>query len=447
MEFFEDYCLGTWRDFNKYVDQKYVIGENHFVRKRKTTQEDIMKYPLMNHGRTNAIESLYFISEVSGDEEMTISKSAIGQQRTFIDPQAYIDMNEDFINGIYNDYEEKDKFKEYILLACDSSVCDSPNTKLTYNEYNQPHFNLIKKELLRFRASCIADVNLDFILTSEFTSTKVDELTLAKKHFFNIKNRFPNQKFITIYDRGYNSMELMIIHHLNDSKFLIRLPKDNFKKERKQMTSGDEIVSINLNRNRKQNFKDKELKEKASQLQRIDFRITEIELIDKNGNHYTEILISNLEKEKFTIEDLRELYRRRWKIETNFNRLKNIIMLENFTGHRKIILEQDFYANIYIFNFLIAMKHDANNKIEEKHKNKNNKYEYQTNLNVLFGKIKMEIPNLLTPNPEKQEKAVQRIMKIATTNLVKKDDKKERNPERLSQDPKSKYPYTQRRST
>lgn len=192
MEFFEDYCLGTWRDFNKYVDQKYVIGENHFVRKRKTTQEDIMKYPLMNHGRTNAIESLYFISEVSGDEEMTISKSAIGQQRTFIDPQAYIDMNEDFINGIYNDYEEKDKFKEYILLACDSSVCDSPNTKLTYNEYNQPHFNLIKKELLRFRASCIADVNLDFILTSEFTSTKVDELTLAKKHFFNIKNRFPN---------------------------------------------------------------------------------------------------------------------------------------------------------------------------------------------------------------------------------------------------------------
>ena len=99
MEFFEDYCLGTWRDFNNYFDQKYVIGENHFVRRRKTTQEDIMKYPLMNHGRTNDIESLYFIYEISGDEKMTISKSAIEQQRTFIDPQAYVDMNEDFING------------------------------------------------------------------------------------------------------------------------------------------------------------------------------------------------------------------------------------------------------------------------------------------------------------------------------------------------------------
>ena len=90
----------------------------------------------MNHWRTNAIESLYFIFEVSSDEQMTILKSMIGQQKTFIDPQAYVDMNEDFINGIYNDYEEKDKFKDYILLVCDSSICDSPNTKLIYKEYN-----------------------------------------------------------------------------------------------------------------------------------------------------------------------------------------------------------------------------------------------------------------------------------------------------------------------
>lgn len=93
------------------------------------------------------------------------------------------------------------------------------------------------------------------------------------------------------------------------------------------------------------------------------------------------------------------------------------------------------------------MKHDANNKIQEKHKNKNNKYEYQTNLNVLFGKIKMEIPNLLSPSKKQQNKAINRIMKIATTNLVKKYDKNDRNPNRKSQDPTNKYPYTQRRSS
>ena len=55
----------------------------------------------------------------------------------------------------------------------------------------------------------------------------------------------------------------MLIHHLNDSKFLIRLPKDNFRNEHKWMETNDEIVSINLNRNRKQNFKDKKTKRKS----------------------------------------------------------------------------------------------------------------------------------------------------------------------------------------
>ncbi|WP_083495882.1 hypothetical protein [Methanobrevibacter millerae] len=76
-------------------------------------------------------------------------------------------------------------------------------------------------------------------------------------------------------------MELMLIHHLNDSKFLIRLPTDNYENERKWMTTNDETITIKLNHNRKQNFKDEKLKEIASKLQQIDFRIKEIELTDK----------------------------------------------------------------------------------------------------------------------------------------------------------------------
>ena len=36
-------------------------GKQHFVRNRKTTQESIMKYPLYNHGRTTAVETIDFI--------------------------------------------------------------------------------------------------------------------------------------------------------------------------------------------------------------------------------------------------------------------------------------------------------------------------------------------------------------------------------------------------
>lgn len=56
----------------------------------------------------------------------------------------------------------------------------------------------------------------------------------------------------------------MLIHHINDFKFLIQLPKYNFRNKRNECKPNDKIVTIKLNHNRKHNFKDKKLKEIAS---------------------------------------------------------------------------------------------------------------------------------------------------------------------------------------
>lgn len=107
--------------------------------------------------------------------------------------------------------------------------------------------------------------------------------------------------------------------------------------------------------------------------------------------------------EKFSTRDLKELYGKRWKIETNFDRLKNIIHIENFSGYSEKIIQQDFYANIFMFNYLMVMKLDADQKIQEKHKDKNLKHEYKINLNVLFGLIKLDIPDLLSNDPKERK--------------------------------------------
>jgi len=65
-------------------------------------------------------------------------------------------------------------------------------------------------------------------------------------------------------------------------------------------------------------------------------------------------------------EDLKELYNYRWTIETDYDRLKNILELENFTGQRKIIIEQDLFSKIFILNLLLTIKMDANRHIHEK---------------------------------------------------------------------------------
>ena len=43
-------------------------------------------------------------------------------------------------------------------------------------------------------------------------------------------------------------------------------------------------------------------------------------------------------------EKLKELYGTRWTIEKNYDRLKNKLHIEKFTGKKKIIIEQDFYS-------------------------------------------------------------------------------------------------------
>lgn len=84
---------------------------------------------------------------------MTLTKSDISQRRKLLNHICYVDMNEDFIDGIYNDPDRPGLYKRYSILAGDTSICDAPNigyTEKQLKELNNPHLNRLKKELIRF---------------------------------------------------------------------------------------------------------------------------------------------------------------------------------------------------------------------------------------------------------------------------------------------------------
>ena len=51
-----------------------------------------------------------------------------------------------------------------------------------------------------------------------------------------------------------------------------------------------------------------------------------------------EILATNLTSDEFTLAELKSLYKKRWEIETGFDRLKNYIRIENFSGRSKQLI-------------------------------------------------------------------------------------------------------------
>jgi IS4 transposase len=76
-----------------------------------------------------------------------------------------------------------------------------------------------------------------------------------------------------------------------------------------------------------------------------------------------------MKKSEVNSKEMKELYTKRWRIETSYDRLKNKLHIENFSGREKITVLQDFNVIIVAFNFLISIKHKTNLNIPKEKKN------------------------------------------------------------------------------
>jgi hypothetical protein len=132
-----------------------------------------------------------------------------------------------------------------------------------------------------------------------------------------------------------------------------------------------------------------------------------------------ETLVTNLFDETISLEDFKELYFKRWGIEVKFNEIKNKLQVENFTGKTIIAIEQDFYATMYLTNIVAQAKKDSNEVIQENSKNKNLKFEYKVNTNVLIEKLKDTlITMLIIKNPWKRSKILKSIQSEIEKNII-----------------------------
>lgn len=134
-------------------------------------------------------------------------------------------MNECFIGKLYSKYSGFLKFKGYIVSACDGSIVDLPNVTLTCEEFPVGDENLLKEKRIRARFSCFLDVYSKHILTAKIVETTISEVDLAIEYLENLKQRLDIAKLITIYDRGYSSIELMVKTIDLKSKFLYNAAK------------------------------------------------------------------------------------------------------------------------------------------------------------------------------------------------------------------------------
>lgn len=88
-----------------------------------------------------------------------------------------------------------------------------------------------------------------------------------------------------------------------------------------------------------------------------------IRLLLQNGQY--EYLATNLTQEEFSTIEVYELYSMRWEVETVYDDLKNKLAIENFTGTKPVLLEQDIYATVYLCNIMNDIILEAQMELEQ----------------------------------------------------------------------------------
>lgn len=267
------------------------------------------------------------------------------------------------VNNLYNGYR---------LLAIDGSTFSTPRNKnskyhfdkhikqngVEYKGYNQGHLH------------ALFDVLNKIFVDVSFTTRGVGEREKARW----MLSQYDGRKAIITADRGYYSYDLIETVNRNPRlEYVFRTSNKNSFKEinelpMKELDKDVEITVSTLSQNlcnlrgyrhidgpspygKKKQHIAWHHKENVCT---IRYRIVRFRINEDGPDEY-ETIITSLDRFQFSPEDIKELYRMRWGIETAFRDLKHVVGALYFHGKKDTFVEQEIYARLLMYNLTTAI--------------------------------------------------------------------------------------------
>lgn len=439
-----NYGIKNIKDLNEKINNEQFLvpkckkRDVDFSRNRKLTPKDLVLYNINNRGKTTKMELNDFLEKCNMDD---VSDVALLKQREKLNEEIFVVLNNESMTNFYNNYKDEVKtFKGYVLLAIDGSDCEVPNTKATRERYKAKN-STKDNRIARIKLSNCYDLLNCFVLDTQIQSYKYSEIELASKHMENVKQLVGDYKTINIRDRGYLSLSYIYHAVKNDEKFVIRLDKTKFKLEQESMKTDDELVEIKYQIDRIRYYKDNDLELYEYYESGNTIKVRFINITLPTGE--IETLITNLDKEEFSKEDIDYLYKSRWGIETNYGILKNSMMITNISSSKDGIIKQEIYSTMLVFNTLQALVNDLESEIEQdKYKHK-----MKVNFNMALGFTKKYlILILLAKNEEERRRLSDVLFKRILENIVPIRPNRSYERNKRNNSVYNKYPINKRKS-
>ena len=352
--------------------------EKDFIRNRKMTLKEIINFILELGGKSIESEILEFFAFNSNAP----TSSAVIQARSKLKPEIFQEIFKRTVES-----KHLKKYKGYQLYAHDGSDLNIPrdsSDETTFTVCGQSSYNLL-------HINALYDLlNKKFIDVDFQGKNECDE----RSSLCLMTKKLPRtEKYIMLADRGYESFN--VYEHIKNAghKFVIRT-KDVTSKgflansPLPETDSFDTDIEIRLTRRQTSESKNDPNCRFLSTTSKFDFlphdskgyypmklRVVRFKISDDSY----ESIITNLDRDEFLAEEIKELYHLRWGIETSFRELKYALGLINLHSKKKEFIYQEIYSRLIMYNFsmMISMSVNINKK--------DTKLSYQINFTRAFG--------------------------------------------------------------
>ncbi|MFZ1358307.1 MAG: IS4 family transposase [Saprospiraceae bacterium] len=374
--------------FSTFLKEKFTKNPKDFSRMRKQTFAGTIIFMINFLTKSLSLEIVNFLSLLKRKNisQESFTKSAFVQGRGKIKPEVFIHLNQKLVEEFYsNNPGVKKGVNGFRILAMDGSRFTLPHTRelaRIYGETKNQNYSYV----IQAKACVLFDILNNICIGGVFSPIATDERIQAKQLLDNC-----HKGDLVIYDRGFPSFDFMYEHYQRGLEFLIRVRVD-FNQVVKDFVQGGKLSQIvEMQPGKNSDLKGKPYDKNAS----IKVRLLKIVLPDGE----IEILVTSLmDSKQYGQEIFKELYFKRWKIETYYDELKNKIKGEEFSGYSNQSILQDFYSTLFVSNIQTLIVSEINEELQEEQGFK--KYQYKVNNSLSYGFMKDRILSLFLSQKE-----------------------------------------------
>jgi hypothetical protein len=404
--------------------------DSDFTRKRKITVKNILDFLLALGSKATRSEICEFFTDDDPptDAAMLLQRSKLNNEAV----RRVLDL-------FSKQFTAENNFMGYQILACDGSDVTIP-TDLSDTE---TLINAGEKYINQYHLNALYDtlnhLYVDMIINGKAKAGEANALLDMVKY-----GQYDHEHSIITADRNFISYnEIDQLNKMNQ-KFAIRakdigsngilsgkgLPDEEFDKQ----------LTIRLVFRQTNEWKEKiksepftvfcptnsylASKDPLMDFYDVSFRVCRFKITDDTY----ECIITNLCEDEMSLCDIRNLYKKRWKIEISFRFLKYAIGLNAFHSKKRNLLKQEIYARLLIFNMSSLLT--GCGKVEEWIDNKNKrktarkkggkkKYDYKADITTAITNIRLWLRGTID-----SDKLIERIKKYLTQ--IKPDKKASR---------------------